>query len=65
LNGGFILENNNINSNKNKTMASKYYEIWDSIVDCELELIENDKIKGRILLEQLHKVVNNKLKQYK
>lgn len=55
----------NKNELEEKQMAVKYNEIWNSIVDCELELLENDTIKEKIMLEQIVKVAQEKLNKYK
>lgn len=45
-------------------MVNKYYDIWNSIIECELEILEGNEIKERIMLEQILKVAQEKLKQY-
>lgn len=46
-------------------MAMKYYDIWNSIIECELELLEGDKQKEKIMLEQIQQIVNIKINRYK
>lgn len=54
-----------MDNEKNNDKAVKYYDIWNTIIECEIELLENDKDKEKTMLEQIVKVAQEKLKDYK
>ena len=45
----------------NRDLQNKSYEIWSTMIDLELELLEGDKEKEDIMLEQMLKATQDKI----